>query len=440
METFLNRYRNVTVLLLVIFAQLVLLAVQVKNDQDVRMIRVWTVSAVTPAARVIEWLRGGSIGFVRDYILLHDTHQENQRLETEVGRLKLENDFLRNELNTADRAKALALFQTHTPSKTLAANVIGTGAGTNSKVVFVDRGSIAGVERGMAVVTPDGIVGKVIASYPTASQVLLITDPDFAAGVISQKTMVRGTLKGQGTPMCKVDYVPAEEKLQVGDWFYTSGDDRVFPRGLPVGVIKVVRPGQPFQEIYVEPSGMQRGLEDVLIILEGAHQAIPTEPLVSQPVYIAPPVPQSPDAQAAAPQPGAGTEADKLRVQYKAIGDAQNHKFGEGGVGEKPANFNLKPPPATVGQALPPANGAPRPPVPNPQSQTPANSAPRAAAPNPQPPAPSPQSRGASPQSPAPNPQSPTSGPRPQTPAQQAPAQQPPALPKDDVAQRPHSE
>src|SRR5215472_17146838 len=124
MDTFLNRYRNPTVLLLVIFAQLVLLAFQVKNDQDARMIRVWTVSAVTPFARVVEWLRGGSIGFVRDYIFLHDTHQENRRLQAEVDRLKLENTFLKNELSTADRAKALAVLQTHTASKTLAANVI----------------------------------------------------------------------------------------------------------------------------------------------------------------------------------------------------------------------------------------------------------------------------------------------------------------------------
>ena len=113
--------------------------------------------------------------------------------------------------------------------------------------------------RGMAVVTPDGIVGKVIAAYPTASEVMLITDPDFAAGVISQKTQVRGTLKGQGTPLCKVDYVPFEDKVEAGEWFYTSGDDRIFPRGFPVGVVKAVRPGQPFKEILVEPSGMQRG-------------------------------------------------------------------------------------------------------------------------------------------------------------------------------------
>ena len=200
MESFLNRYRSITILLLVILAQLILVAVQVKNDRDVRMIRIWTVTAVTPVARLVEALRGGSTGILHNYVLLHDTHQENLRLQADVDRLKLENIYLKNELNTADRAKALAVFQSHTPSKTVAATVIGIGAGTNSKVVFVDRGTVSGVERGMAVVTPDGIVGKVISAYPTASAVLLITDPDFAAGVVSQKGQWRGTLRGRERP------------------------------------------------------------------------------------------------------------------------------------------------------------------------------------------------------------------------------------------------
>ena len=340
MDSFLNRYRNITVLLLVIFAQLVLLAVQVRNDQDVRMIRVWTVTAVTPLARVMEWMRGSSIGFVRDYILLHDTHQENRQLQAELDKLKIENNFLKNELNMAERAKALAVFQEHTPSKTVAANVIGSGAGTNSRIVFTDRGSAVGVQRGMAVVTPDGIVGTVIESYPTASEILLITDPDFAAGVMSQKTGVRGTLKGQGTPLCRVDYVPFEEKIEVGDWLYTSGDDRVFPRGLPVGIVKAVHPGQPFKEILVEPSGMHRGMEDVLILIEGVHQVIPNEQTAYQPIYIAP-APPGTDATPAEPAAPGGTEADKLRAHYKAVGDAQNHKFGEGLPGSKPPDFNL---------------------------------------------------------------------------------------------------
>ena len=242
METLLNRYRNITVLLLVIFAQLVLIAVQLQhNDRDTFFIRVWSVTAVTPLARGLETVRGGATGFFQNYISTHDAREENGRLRADVDRLKMENHFLKAELATADRAKALVAFQARTPSKTLAARVIASGAGANSKVVFVDRGSGSGIEKGMPVVTPDGIVGKVIAAYPTASEVMLITDPDFAAGVVSQKSGVVGTLKGQGYATCKVDYVPNEEKVDPGEWFYTSGDDRVFPKGFPVGVARVVR-------------------------------------------------------------------------------------------------------------------------------------------------------------------------------------------------------
>lgn len=354
MDSLLNRYRNITVLLLVIMGQLVLLAVQVKNDQDVRFIRVWTITAVTPFARVVEGIRGGGESFFSNYIRLHDADAENRRLRDEVGRLKMDNIFLRNQLSEADRVKALQIFQSETQSKTLGARVIGVGAAGSAKMVYVDRGSLSGVQRGMGVVTPDGIVGKVIAAYPPASQVLLVTDQDFAAGVVSQKNQTRGTLKGTGKDYCIVDYVAASDKVEVGEWFYTSGDDRIFPRGFPVGVVKQVKDSQPFKEIILEPSGAHRGLEDVLIILNGVHQEIPTTPPTDQAVYIAPPPPSAsgPGGSAASTSPSTdaadmgatgatGTEADKLRVRYKAIGDAQNHVFGEGLPGSKPPNFNL---------------------------------------------------------------------------------------------------
>jgi rod shape-determining protein MreC len=374
-ESLLNRYRNITVLLLVIMAQLVLLAVSAKNDQDVRFIRIWTVTAVTPVARIIEGLRGGGTGFLHNYILLHDTNRENQRLRSELDRMKMENVFLKNELNTADRAKALQVFQQHTPSKTVAATIIATGAGSNSKVVFVDRGTVSGVQRGMAVVTPDGIVGKVIAAYPTASQVLLITDPDFAAGVVTEKN-VHGTLKGQGTPQCKVDYVAFEEKVEPGEWVYTSGDDRIFPRGFRVGIVRTVRPGQPFKEIVVEPSGIQRGLvDDVLILLEGVHQQIPESPTGMQPIYIAAPPPGSESAPAAAaPAASSGTEADRLRSQYQALGQEQNHTYGDNPPGSKPADFTRLANPAAPAPGASPPGAAGRGPL------TPAGALPNAEA------------------------------------------------------------
>lgn len=396
METLLNRYRNITVLLLVIFAQLVLIAVQVRNDQDVRMVRIWSVTAITPLARVLETVRGGTSGFFRNYILMHDAREDNRRLQGDLDRLKMENQFLKTEISTADRAKALVAFQQRTQSRTIAARVIAAGAGANSKVVFLDRGSGAGVQKGMPVVTPDGIVGKVIAAYPTASEVMLITDPEFAAGVVSEKNRVVGTLKGQGQGNCKVDYVPSEERVEVGEKLYTSGDDRVFPKGFPVGAVRVVRPGSPYQEILVEPSGLARGLETVLIVLEGVHQAIPEVAPANAPIYLGTPPPQaSGEPPAVQPAGPVGTEADRLVQKYRQIGAAENHKFGEGGPGSKPPDFNLKipasgahgtdaqtgrhadaaKPPGTPGSAdgakagiaAPPRRGVPAPPAPAPQ-------------------------------------------------------------------------
>jgi rod shape-determining protein MreC len=342
MEFLLSRYRNLTILLIVIVAQLVLIAYQVKTNKNVPLIRIWAVSAVTPVEQALEFVRRNTIGRVEDYFVLLGVRSENERMRKEIGELKLQNNYLQNELTMADRVRALTSFQRHAPSKTLAAEIIGNGTGANSKVVFIDRGSASGVEAGMAVITPDGIVGKVLDAYPTASLVMLITDPTFAAGVVSQKNHVRGTLKGQGNSACIVDYVQNEQKVESGEWFYTSGEDRIFPKGLPVGKVDAVRNGKTFKEIYVSPSAFQNGVEEVLVVLEGVHQAIP-DTLVASPGYklLAPP----PDVAGQKAQAGdsstsvLSTDADRLKQEYKATGEAQNHVYGEGAPGSKPPDF-----------------------------------------------------------------------------------------------------
>ena len=342
MDFFLSRYRNLTVLLIVIVAQLLLIAYQVKTNNNVPLMRVWAVTAVTPVETALELVRRYTWGFVVDYFVLLNVRSENEKLQRDNGQLKMENHYLKAELGTADRARALSVFQTQSPSKTVAARVIGNGTGANSKVVFIDRGSTSGVESGMAVVTPDGIVGKVVDAYPTASLVMLITDPTFAAGVISQKNRVRGTLKGQGHSDTLVDYVQNEEKVDGGEWFYTSGDDRIFPKGFPVGQVSAARNGKNFKEIYLNPSGLQSGsVEEVLVLLQGVHQQIPDGEIAS-PGYkiLQPPA----DTVAGAPQPtgqptALSTDADRLREQYKQIGTEQKHVFGEGIPGSKPPDF-----------------------------------------------------------------------------------------------------
>src|SRR5947209_9669882 len=346
MDFLLNRFRNLTVLLVVIGAQLLLLAWQVKSNQEVRLIRVWAVTAITPFARVIEGARSNTTGFFHDYFVLLDVRDENRRLKNENGRLKLENQFLKTELSTADRARALAQFQQRSPSRTIPARIIGNTTGSNARVVFIDRGTTNGVQRGMAVITPDGIVGKVIDVFPTAAQVQLITDATFAAGVISQKNRVHGVVKGRGEPTCIVEGVQNEEKVEAGEWFFTSGEDRVFPKGLPVGQVSVVRNGKSIKDIYLVPSGFQNGFEEVLIVLEGAHQPIPEVPTPQPGIAMTPPPPADSDSPAqkagATAVPETGTDADKMLDRYKKIGEAEGHTYG-GYVFNKPPNFNINP-------------------------------------------------------------------------------------------------
>ncbi len=321
------------VLAIVIAFQLLLLAYQVKTGRDVPLIRTWAVTAITPAARGIEMARSGTTGFFSDYFLLLDIRDDNRRLKSELDRIKLENQFLKTELSTADRARALAQFQTRSPSRTIATRIIGNGTGANSKVVFIDRGSTSGVEKGMAVITPDGIVGKVIQSFPVAAQVLLITDSTFAAGVISQKNRVHGTIRGQGGPTCIVEYVQNEEKVDKDEWFYTSGDDRVFPKGLPVGQAAVVRPGRSGKEIFVVPSGLQGGFEEVLVVLEGVHQLVPDPAQASPNQHMLPPPPADSATGPATGPPGTavGTDADRLLERYKKIGEVEGLQYGDRG-------------------------------------------------------------------------------------------------------------
>jgi rod shape-determining protein MreC len=340
------------------------------------------VTAITPIANILEVVRANTIGIAENYFVLIHVREENSKLNTEIGRLKLENHFLKSELQTAERAKLLVAFQERTPSRTLAARIIGNATGTNARVVFVDRGSTAGVMKGMAVVTPDGIVGKVIAAYPTASQVQLITDENFAAGVVSEKHRVHGTLKGKGQNKPMVDYVQNEETVEQGEMFYTSGDDRVFPKGMPVGVATVVRAGKSFKEIYVTPSAYQHGPEEVLIVLEGVHQAIPerTATASTDVKVLAPPPAEGGSTQTQDMRASLQTEADKLRERYKKIGEMQNHKFGEGLPGSKPPDFTVDPDKARqqAAQRVPPAPGA-QPPAGStaPPAQAPAVSAPK---------------------------------------------------------------
>jgi len=285
---------------------------------------------------------GGSSGlshFFHDYFMLRDVREENRRLKALLDHAQLENQYLRAELSTADRASALAIFRTRFQSKTVGAHVIGNTTDVNGQTVIVDRGSSDGIQNGMAVITPEGIVGRVISAFSQLSFVRLITDPAFGAGVVSQQGHVEGTLKVLDGKVI-VDYIENEQKVDQGEWFYTSGNDGVFPRGLPVGPANIVRPGKVRKDIILTPSGLQ-GLEDVLIVTDAVHGTIPDLPELNQPVHLVPPPPDTNSVTAeTSSSPGSSlrvTDLDRQAQKDKQL----NRKFGD--KNSSAPNFNGPP-------------------------------------------------------------------------------------------------
>ena len=343
METILTRYRNLTVLLIVVVAQLLFLAYQVRTNSDDRLIRVWAVSAVTPMAGIVEAVRHNTTGFLHDYFILLDVREQNRKLKSENDKLRMDNIYYRNQISTAEHARVLTLFQEQSPSKTVAARVIGNSTVATAKAVFIDRGSTSGVQKGMAVVTPDGIVGKVVAVYPLVAQVLLVTDATFKVGVESQKNHIHGVLDC-GSGHCVVEQIQAEDKLDMGEWFYTSGEDRVFPRGFPVGTVTSLGLGQGMRDVKIALTGAPGGAEEVLVVLDGVHQEIPAGPSPSENTT-SKSLPPPPDEKAnqgnSAEQ--VQTEADKIVQKYEAVGKDEGHVYGA--IGSNVPNFNVKPVP-----------------------------------------------------------------------------------------------
>jgi rod shape-determining protein MreC len=337
MDGLFSRYRNLSALLLLLAGQLVLLAWQIKSNGDTRLIRVWAVTAVTPMARGMEAARDAAGRFVARWDMTGKLERDNALLKRWAAQLQIRNQLLQEQVQQAGRAQALLEFRSQLPSKSLPSRILGSAPGVQSGVFILDRGSSEGVKRGMAVVTGVGIVGQIVASYPTASLMMLASSQGFAAGVISQKHKTHGLLKGEGGT-CHVDGIRNEQQLEKDEWFYTSGEDRIFPRGLRVGQALSIKDGQEGKEIEIRPVALDADFAEVLILLDAVHGQIPEPATPSNPaVQVLAPPPQDPNAPASDPAspavPGGApaalnTDADRLREHYKKVIESQGFQVG----------------------------------------------------------------------------------------------------------------
>lgn len=350
MDGLFSRYRNLSALLLLLAGQLILLAWQIKSNGDTRLIRVWAVTAVTPLARGVEAMRDVTGGFLDRWFMAGKLERDNAQLKRQTAQLQIRNELLQEQLQQAGRAQALLEFRSQLPSRSLPSRILGTAPGVQAGVFILDRGSMEGVKRGMAVVTGIGIVGQIVSSYPTASLMMLANSQGFAAGVISQKNKVHGLMKGEGG-ICRVEGIHNEQPLEKDEWFYTSGEDRIFPRGLRVGQARSIKDGVEGKDIEIRPVALDADFAEVLILLDAVHGQIPDAATPSSPaVQVLDAPPQDPNAPATAPaspaMPGEApaamnTDADRLREHYKRVVESQG--FQVGATPYRAPDFNRQP-------------------------------------------------------------------------------------------------
>jgi rod shape-determining protein MreC len=277
METLISRYRNVTILAAILFVQVLGLAVQVKrssDDESTRLIRVWTVGAVTPLEKAIVWCESGLGNLWHDYIYLRGVRQENRDLKFEIERLRLEQVRLSDDAEQARRLQALLGFKEQYIAKTVAAQVIGSSGSEQSRSIYIDKGTGDGVEKDMAVITADGVVGKVLRAYGSTAQVLLINDQTSGVGVILDRSRLQGVVRGTQAGEVALEKVMTDEQVAPGERVVTSGGDQIFPKGLTVGSITKVSPGADlFMNIRIRPSANLSKLEEVLVITKKEDRA-----------------------------------------------------------------------------------------------------------------------------------------------------------------------
>jgi rod shape-determining protein MreC len=263
-----SRHRSIFLLGGVVLLQVLLLAVQIKRDSQGRLIRVWTVGAVSPFERA----GAHGVSHIRDtwnhYFALQNTSRENEQLKRENGALKLQITQLESKAGEADRLAALLKFrQTNTDVPMVSARVIGGSADSASQTIYLDRGERDGIRRNMGVITPDGVVGKVIESYKDTAQVLLLTDKDSGVGAMLVESRLQGPVGGTGEPLLIMKYIPNDDNVNSGERVVTSGMDRIFPRDLPVGTIAEIKAGNPFKQLRVKPAASLERLEEVFVLL-----------------------------------------------------------------------------------------------------------------------------------------------------------------------------
>jgi rod shape-determining protein MreC len=274
---FLTQYKNALFLIAVLLAQAIALAVQVRSPVDpaqpdgrsVRLIRLWAMDSVTPLERATHAIGSGARNGWSEYIDLRHVRQQNKDLQQQLMRMRIEEAAIAEDALEGRRLQAMLGFRESYVGSTVAAQVIGASGSEQSHVLTIDKGSRDGLKPDMAVITRDGIVGKLRDVFPSTAQVLEINDQSSGAGVVLASTRIRAILRGTASGQVQISNLTADSRIKPGEQVLTSGGDQIYPRGLPVGTIESIAPDpdhQPYSAIRVKLAVDLDRVEEVLVI------------------------------------------------------------------------------------------------------------------------------------------------------------------------------
>src|SRR5512146_2188959 len=275
---FTGRHRNITILAIVLAVQFFGLAAQIRrpNEQGraTPLIRTWVVTAITPVEKFFVHSIDGVHDVFTNYFYLRGVRKENAALKDQIEEMRLEQVRLQQDAAQAHRLQALLGFKEQFISQTMAAQVIGTSGSDASRIIYIDKGTNDGIRDNMAVITPEGVVGKVAKAFSSTSQVLLISDQSWGAGGILTQSRLQGIVKGTQSGDVQMAYIMSDNPVKPGEQIITSGGDRIFPKGLPIGSVREVSPGKDlFLNIRVKPAADLSRLEEVLVITKIVEKA-----------------------------------------------------------------------------------------------------------------------------------------------------------------------
>ncbi|MBY0493949.1 MAG: rod shape-determining protein MreC [Cyanobacteria bacterium] len=250
-----------------ILLHVILISAQVNTASGLPVLQVVTFGSFSEVQRGTMAVIDGVRGLWSGYVALQQVQEENNALKQEMAAMQVRLQQERTEAQRTDNLRQLLELRERAQLDTVAAEVIAGGASPDFKTVTIDKGSSDSLATDMAVISPAGVVGRVILPSRRASKVQLLIDRNAAAGALIERTRVQGVVVGIGDGMLRMQYVPGTADVKTGDLVVTSGIDGIYPKGFVIGMIDHADRGAgAYHEIVIRPAVDFSRLEEVLIV------------------------------------------------------------------------------------------------------------------------------------------------------------------------------